>query len=64
MGFSDEVRQAILSKLPVHLGDTISPQSIEQIAAALRSFDNPEIKVAWRLVQTEGGDFTLRIRSF
>ena len=63
-GFSDDVRQAILSRLPVHVGDTLSQQSIEQIAAALRSFDNLEFKIAWRLVETEGEDFTLRIRSF
>jgi TonB family protein len=62
-GFSEEARQALMmSRLPVHVGDTLSEQSIEQIETALRSFDERiGSKSGWRLVQLEGGDFALRI---
>jgi TonB family protein len=61
-GFSDEVRQALLSRMPMRVGDTLSEQSIEQIASTLRSFDeHSEYKIGWKLVQIDGGDFALSI---
>jgi|ERR1017187_180941 hypothetical protein len=61
-GFSDVARQALMSRLPVHVGDTLSEESIEQIGAALREFDRHlGFGVGWRLVEVDGGDIALRI---
>jgi hypothetical protein len=61
-GFSDEARQALLSRVPVHLGDTLSEQSIELLGAALQKFDERiGSNSGWRLVPLDGGDFALRI---
>jgi TonB family protein len=61
-GFSGETLQALMSRLPVHLGDILTERSIEQIVEALRSFDERiEYNSGWRLIELEGGDFALRI---
>ncbi len=61
-GFSDEVRQALMSRIPVRIGDVLSEQSIEQTAAALQSLDeHREFKIGGAFVELEGGNFALRI---
>ena len=62
-GFSDVARQALMSRLPVHVGDTLSEESIERMGAALREFDRHIGFKArwWTLVELKGGDFALHI---
>jgi len=61
-GFSNEVRQALLSRVPVHLGDILNERSLEQIAEALRNFDeHHEFQAGATLEELDGGDFALRI---
>jgi TonB family protein len=38
-GFSDAVRNDLLARLPIRIGDTLSPESIEQVARAVRAYD-------------------------
>jgi len=39
MGLSDQLRETLLARLPVQVGDTLSQESIERLEAAVRQFD-------------------------
>ncbi|MBZ5617657.1 MAG: M56 family metallopeptidase [Acidobacteriia bacterium] len=58
VGLSDQVREALFSRLTVHLGDTLSPESMESIGAAIRKFDE---HFEWKWLQLEDGQVALRI---
>jgi hypothetical protein len=38
-GLSSAVRDELLAKLPVHVGDTLAEDSMEKVAAAVKQFD-------------------------
>jgi TonB family protein len=38
-GLSDELKSALLGKLPVHIGDTLTPQTIEAMTKAVKQID-------------------------
>jgi len=59
-GFSDSVRNDLIARLPVRIGDSISPQSIEQIGQAVRSFDE---HLRTQFVAIVDGQIELRIVS-
>jgi TonB family protein len=51
-GYSDEARKSLISQLPVHIGDTITEESIESIGATIRNFDERqhlESKSRWTM---------------
>ncbi len=39
LGFTAPVRDELLSKLPVHVGDTLTAESFEKLTDALKQFD-------------------------
>lgn len=57
-GLDESVRPDFLSRLPVRVGDTLSPQLIEQTTAAVRSFDE---HLNAEFVGTGDGQAELRI---
>jgi TonB family protein len=59
-GFSDSVRNELLARLPIRIGDTISSQSIEQISQAVRSYDE---HLRAQFVANADGQIELRIVS-
>jgi len=57
-GLDDSVRRDLMARLPVREGDTLSQESVEQISAALRSYDE-HLRVLF--FPTEDGQVELRI---
>jgi TonB family protein len=39
-GIADSAREELLAKLPIHTGETITPESFEQVLAAVRMYDS------------------------
>src|SRR5262249_24410857 len=73
IGLSDAVRAQLMAKLPVHLGDTLTPELSERLEKTLRSFDeHMQIDVTGRedgtgvtlriIAPNSGGFFTLRVK--
>jgi TonB family protein len=71
-GLTDPVRSSLMSKLPVHVGDTLSGQTMESITKAVRGFDE-HLEVNWSVgddgqislriaAPNSGGYFNLRVR--
>ena len=59
-GYSNEASQSLLSRLPVHLGDTLTEQAMENLAAAVRKLDqHPDARPNFRLIREEDGTVTL-----
>jgi hypothetical protein len=72
-GFSDAVRAQLASRLPVHLGDTLTAELVERLEKTIRSFDEhlemnltdgedgagAVLRIA---APNSGGFFTLRVK--
>ena len=57
-GVSDEAKQQLLSSLPVHTGDQVDDQKLQDIQAAVKSFD-PHLSMS--LVLNVQGTLTIRL---
>jgi TonB family protein len=59
-GYSNEAGQALTSRLPIHLGDTVTEQLLENLAAAIQKIDqHPEARPNYRLIPEPDGTVTL-----
>ena len=57
-GLSESVRNELISRLPIRIGDTLSSRLVEQTAAAVRSYDE---HLAVQFLSTADGQAELRI---
>jgi TonB family protein len=57
-GLSDSAREELLAKLPAHIGETVTPESFEQVVAAVRSYDSHLLA---RMVVAPDGTGTLQV---
>ncbi len=57
-GISDQARDALLARLPVHVGDTWSTQSLSSVTQAARNLDSHLTTV---LARNTNGNFEIRI---
>jgi TonB family protein len=53
IGLTDESRSALLSRLPVHEGDTLSPETLRQLVQTVHNFDE-HLAVTTRPVSGDG----------
>ena len=51
LGFSDQVRDQLLARLPIHEGDVLTPDTIQKASAAVHEFDE---HLAFRFNTTAG----------
>jgi protein TonB len=59
-GLSDISRSELLARLPVHEGDTWSPEVISAVTKAVREYD-PHLTIALARTAANGGELELRI---
>jgi len=59
LGLSDQARDELLARLPVHVGDTLQPQDIRKVSEAARAFDE-HLQVR-NLISKAGGDVVVEI---
>jgi TonB family protein len=57
-GLSESAKSDLLSRLPVHIGDTLADDSVTQIAAAVRSYDE---HLEFGVIPAENNGATVRI---
>jgi TonB family protein len=58
IGLSEEVKSELLSRLPLHVGDTLSAASMEAFGRAVRQFDE---HLEWQVRAAADGGATIRI---
>ena len=59
-GLSSAARDELLSKLPVHVGDTMAEDSMEKLAAVAKQFDE---HLSWSVFTTSDGQVEIRIET-
>ncbi len=63
-GYSNEVGQSLTSRLPIHLGDTLTEQAAENFHAAVQKLDpHPDARPNYRLIPEEDGTVTIFLAS-
>jgi TonB family protein len=60
LGLPESVRNDLIARLPVHAGDTLTSKTVEQMAAAVREYDE---HLSVQLIPTDDGQVELRIQA-